>query len=381
MDRPIFLISTKPRKENPHMEQVTLYYREGASDKVYQARIEPKENGFVVLFAYGRRGGTFTTGTKTPTPLGLAEARALYEKLVREKVAKGYTPRADGTPYHSTDHSSRISGVHCQLLNPVDEEQLPDLLQSTNHWLQEKLDGRRLLLRKAGAEVTGINRMGLTVAVPETLVSSANGCPVDMLMDGESIGDQLHVFDVLQIGQEDLRSRPYRERYVRLMNLLMTFSHRHLALVPAVLAPERKHQEFERLRASGAEGVVFKEMDAPYTAGRPAAGGTQLKHKFCDTASLIVGSLNAARSVSLLLFAGDKVVPAGNVTIPPNHAVPSPGSIVECRYLYAFPESGRLFQPVYLGTREDISAEECTTSQLKFRREPRVPSGSGALSN
>ena len=33
------------------------------------------------------------------------------------------------------------------------------------------------------------------------------------------------------------------------------------------------------------------------------------------------------------------------------------------------PGSGSLFQPVYLGVRDDIAATECTRDQLKFRRE------------
>ena len=41
--------------------------------------------------------------------------------------------------------------------------------------------------------------------------------------------------------------------------------------------------------------------------------------------------------------------------------------MVEIRYLYAFPESGVLFQPVYLGIRTDITAAECVTRQLKFK--------------
>ena len=60
---------------------------------------------------------------------------------------------------------------------------------------------------------------------------------------------------------------------------------------------------------------------------------------------------------------------AGNVTIPPNHEIPAPGWIVECRYLYAFKESGCIYQPVYLGVRDDIRAEECTTAQLKYKAE------------
>jgi bifunctional non-homologous end joining protein LigD len=37
-------------------DRVTLYYRAGTSDKVYQAAIEPAGPQFVVNFAYGRRG-------------------------------------------------------------------------------------------------------------------------------------------------------------------------------------------------------------------------------------------------------------------------------------------------------------------------------------
>jgi bifunctional non-homologous end joining protein LigD len=43
---------------------------------------------------------------------------------------------------------------------------------------------------------------------------------------------------------------------------------------------------------------------------------------------------------------------------------------VECRYLYAFKESGSIYQPVYLGSREDILSAECTTTQLKYKAEP-----------
>lgn len=47
------------------MENITLYFRQGSSDKVYQAGIVPKDGGYVVHFAYGRRGATLTTGTTT----------------------------------------------------------------------------------------------------------------------------------------------------------------------------------------------------------------------------------------------------------------------------------------------------------------------------
>src|ERR1039457_3532182 len=87
----------------PQAETITLYYREGSSDKVYQASIEPVGELFVVNFAYGRRGSTLSSGTKNSSPVDYDMAKRTYDKLVREKMAKGYTPGPDGTPYQHID--------------------------------------------------------------------------------------------------------------------------------------------------------------------------------------------------------------------------------------------------------------------------------------
>jgi bifunctional non-homologous end joining protein LigD len=99
-------------------ESVTLYYRAGGSDKVYQVAVEPSGTGFAVNFAFGRRGSTLQTGTKTPRPLAYEQAKKVYDQLIREKTAKGYSPGAGGTPYAYTPQESRSSGVLPQLLNP-----------------------------------------------------------------------------------------------------------------------------------------------------------------------------------------------------------------------------------------------------------------------
>ena len=76
-------------------EKVTLYFKQGTSDKVYQAALEAVENNhFVVNFAYGRRGATLTTGTKTKAPVDYATAKKIYDKLVKSKTAEGYMPGA-----------------------------------------------------------------------------------------------------------------------------------------------------------------------------------------------------------------------------------------------------------------------------------------------
>ncbi|RBP38618.1 ATP-dependent DNA ligase [Roseimicrobium gellanilyticum] len=355
------------------MESISLYYREGASDKVYQASIVPKDGGYVVTFAYGRRGSTLNAGTKTPTPVRHDEAKRTFDKLVREKTAKGYLV-ADGnggvTAATLPATAKAPTGIHCQLLNPVEEEKVQELLTHPDWWLQEKIDGRRLLIRKEGTTITGINRLGQETALPQTMVESALACTADFILDGEGLGDVLHVFDALSLHSEDLRHEGYAERFVRLSKFLKVSIPPHFKLVDIACQLSAKREMFTRLQREHREGAVFRHMMAPYTPGRPASGGMQLKYKFCETASFIVTKPNPKRSVSLILFDGDRVVSAGNVTIPPNHNVPAPGTIVECRYLYAFRESGSIYQPVYLGPREDIRAEECTTAQLKYKPEP-----------
>ncbi|MEI6036215.1 MAG: WGR domain-containing protein, partial [Verrucomicrobiae bacterium] len=101
------------------MSTTTLYFREGSSDKVYRAAIEPQGAGYVVNFAYGRRGSTLNTGTKTSSPVNFEAARIIYDKLILEKMAKGYTLGADTMAYH--DGSKRVTTIRPQLLNPVDD--------------------------------------------------------------------------------------------------------------------------------------------------------------------------------------------------------------------------------------------------------------------
>lgn len=88
----------------------------------------------------------------------------------------------------------------------------------------------------------------------------------------------------------------------------------------------------------------------PSPPGGPYSGGAQLKHKFVESASFLVTACNARRRVTLGLHdKGGALVPAGKLTIPPNHSVPAASEVVEVRYLYAFKESGAIYQPVYRG--------------------------------
>ncbi len=350
------------------MKEITLYYSQGSSDKVYQAAIEERDGGHVVNFAYGRRGATLQTGTKTQSPVPLSQAERIYDKLVAEKMAKGYTPGASGTPYSHSDNAERASGILPQLLNPIEEPDAVRLISDPSFCAQEKFDGRRLMIRKEGAAIDGINRRGLMVGLPSPVVGEARSIPGDVVLDGEAVGEVVFVFDLLFLHGRDLRSQPYRDRRFALAQVVGG-QFGFIKLAETACNTFQKAALLEQMKRERREGLVFKRLDAPYTAGRPASGGDQLKCKFCASASFIVGRANAKRSVSLRLVNGSGTVAAGNVTIPPNHAVPAPGAVVEVRYLYALRQSGSVYQPVYLGERADIDPEECVTGQLKYKPE------------
>lgn len=340
----------------------SLYFKNGSSDKEYHARIEEADGGFVVTFAYGRRGSTLTTGTKTQTPVSRDKAIAIFDKLVKEKTSKGYTSGEDGTPYL---HSGKTaSGLLPQLLNVADEAVVSRIVSDDAWVMQEKIDGRRMMLRKTGGTVEAINKLGLIVGVSATIAAAAAALPGDVVIDGEVIGDRLMAFDILHRDGDDLTAQAYSYRYAALLDLLPTEG--AITAVPCWTDATDKAAQLAALKARNAEGVVFKRADASYTVGRPASGGDQLKYKFIDTLSAVVTTVNAKRSVAVSLHDGSDWTPMGNVTIPANHDIPAEGSVVEVRYLYAI-RGGSLYQPVYLGVRDDITPEECVTAQLKFK--------------
>jgi bifunctional non-homologous end joining protein LigD len=123
---------------------------------------------------------------------------------------------------------------------------------------------------------------------------------------------------------------------------------------------------FHDIKARGGEGMVFKLVAAPYQEGKSKYA---LKFKFKAMATVqIVGASATKRSVQTGVIAEDGIQFVGNVTIPVNKEIPSIGEFAEVEYLYAYPNGGSLFQPVYLGPRPD-KLEADRYDSLKFKRE------------
>lgn len=132
-------------------------------------------------------------------------------------------------------------------------------------WIFErKLDGIRLLAFKQGRDVRLFSRNHLPQnhcypAVAEAIAA----LPVeDAILDGEAAWDPgsrtaYHVFDVLWLDGEDVRSRPLDQRRALLKRLPLT--------APLGRVPElHDDRPWERACREGWEGVIAKRRDSRY---------------------------------------------------------------------------------------------------------------------
>lgn len=352
-------------------ENIALFYTEGSSDKEYRVQLREEGNGlWMVLGFNGRRGSTLKEQKKTQVPVDYATAKKEYDKIVRGKMKDGYTPDQSGAVYQSTDMAERFSGVVPQLLNSLRQEsKVEAFINDPRQVGQEKHDGERRPIRADTSKVDGINKEGIIVSLPVSVAATIQSLASQLLVDGEIMGERFVAFDLLELNNQDLRALPYEERLEKLTELFEAASDLGtVELVYTARTTEEKRRLFNALRDHKAEGMVFKDSQAPYSPSRPASGGAQHKFKFTEDCSVRVSALNSKkRSVSIECRSEDglSAVPLGNVTIPPKSLVPAVGDIVKVNYLYLY-SGGSLFQPTYLGSRTDQSQPD-TLDQFKLK--------------
>jgi bifunctional non-homologous end joining protein LigD len=177
------------------------------------------------------------------------------------------------------------------------------------------------------------------------------------VLDGESIGDMFHAFDVLELDGRDIRAWTYRERLVGLMNLLHGVQQRAMRFADTAYTADQKSRLPASLKASGKEGIVLKRLDAPYTPGRPYSGGAQLKHKFYATLSRLGREDQSATQRGNTLDRQGRLAGRGERHHPANHRIPAVGQVVEVRLPVCVPDSGIVYQAVYLGERSERGAD------------------------
>jgi len=351
-------------------ESISLAFVQNGSDKVYHCQLESSGDGYTVNFQFGRRGNALSTGSKTAEPLPYEKAKKVYDALVKSKIGKGYSPGDAGTPFVGTENAGRVSGIDVQLSNAITESDVQALLRDPDWVAQEKIDGVRRPFQFGIDPPLGVNKKGLTVALPCVTAYALNALNMDAgrtTLDAELVGEVLYVFDVLELYDADVRAQPLGKR----LDILEALSFNdNVRLLPTARTTAQKVALLERVKRDNGEGVVFKRLGAAYSPGRPNSMGDSRKFKLVESVTVrCVGVNPGKRSVGIeMRDAEGNCQSVGNVTIPPSATLPQAGDLLEILYLYAMP-GGALIQPVYKSARADQDDADCI-SQLKLKRAP-----------
>jgi len=317
----------------------------------------------------------------------LGDAAKLYDEARGEAAAAG-APKGDV-------HASRLTPMLCKLEDaPIDRD----------GWIYElKLDGVRILAERSDKEARLFYRTHrpATASFPEVVEALKTLLAKDVVLDGEIItfdeeglpsfqklGRRIHarraedihflrdavpvvfvVFDILRLGEYDLRKLPLLQRKALLQKVL-----------PGGAGVIRTLDYFENdgralysfCEDRGLEGLVAKRSDSTYQAG-PRRTGKWLKVKRVREDDFIVsghttgkGSRNRLGALELASFREGELQPCGRVgsgisddeidaLLPQLEA----GKPVVVRVRYAgWTDDGSLRHPVYLGMRNDVVPEE-----------------------
>ena len=361
--------------------EVKLFFQEGNSDKVYYARIVPAgANVYDVVVQWGRRGSTLSSGKKA-VKVSMEKAQATVDKLVREKTTKGYEhmtgsvkpaevapPMGEGSGSKATGVRKKVGRV-AQLLSPIEVHEVERMLSDDKVLAQQKLDGNRVLSHIDDGQVLPTNRSGQKTNAPAHVLAGLTHLPNGTVVDGEIVGDEYWLFDVLEFAGKDVTSCGYAERFAILTDEIEPGLSEPVRVLESATTTKQKRGLYERLQQNSAEGIVFKRKDAPYTAGR---GSTQLKCKFISSADVVIVE-NAGNAYRMQVFDSGKPFDVGKVFSGTTNesrafidAALGKGErlVAEVRYLYATDDS-QLFQPIFVRVRSDKAEKECLLAQLK----------------
>ena len=298
--------------------------KEGAGDAILK---DPKS------IASGRTLKEIALGKgRAPTPFMTAKKRAagaVWESNKKGGGAKAALPE------------TKVAAKKVKAMPRFVEPQLCKLVERAPEgagWAHEvKFDGYRLQLRVEDGEAELRTRKGLDWTKKFSAIADAAAKLPDCIVDGEAVvldkhgapdfaalqaalsegkGEDLvfFVFDLLFAGGEDLRELPLADRKARLQALIEGLKGNH----PALRYVEHFETAGDTVLASACrmhfEGIVSKQLDAPYRSGRP---GSWTKAKCHHGQEVIIGgwAMTGRKLRSLLagVHRGKKLVYVGRV--------------------------------------------------------------------
>lgn len=219
-------------------------------------------------------------------------------------------------------------------IEPMLAKPTPTIPEGPGWHYEPKWDGFRciLFLRSGAPYLQSRDRKPLDRYFPELVAALPRVLPPDAILDGElvimtphgldfdALQQRIHpaasrvarlaqetpaafvAFDLLAEAGESLLARPFAERRERLERMLAA-ARPPAHLTPATRDPAIARDWFERFEGAGFDGIIARQLDAPYQPGKRALA----KIKHLRTADCVVGGFRwnrgeEGRSVGSLLL-------------------------------------------------------------------------------
>lgn len=208
-------------------------------------------------------------------------------------------------------------------VSPMLAKALDGVPERSDLWFEPKWDGFRCVVFRDGDEVElgSRNERPLTRYFPELLDPIRQNLPERCVIDGEivipgpdglefeslllrvhpaesrvkmlseTIPASFVAFDLLALGDDDLRSLPFGQRRLRLDQALAD-AEPPIHLTPGTTDRTTGVDWFERFEGAGLDGVIAKPVGDPYVEGKR----TQFKVKHQRTADCVVGAYRVHKS-------------------------------------------------------------------------------------
>lgn len=262
-----------------------------------------------------------------------------------------------------------MASILAELPIEVEKSTLARLYPDTRRGYQEKFNGEYRTICKDSNGIHDYNRNGEAgKGLPSDLVAALKKHPLhQFVIAGELVGNQrLHLFDALILGNETIAGGTYEYREAQYHAQFDGFDKLILPVYTA-RTKEAKVALVERLMQDGAEGVIVRDMLAPYVEGE---SGQHKKVKFWKTLEAIVmgPSKNHKNSVRLGCYDNAGVLReiCGASTI--GKPVVVIGDIVEVKYNKGT-RNLHIMEISIQRVRTDKRPDRCTLSQIVVNKD------------
>lgn len=257
------------------------------------------------------------------------------------------------------------------LSTTMDQARLLEVCADPDWVLQQKFDGHRLLIRFQDGILRGFSRNGTQKEVP--LVVADSLAPISRLgefwLDGELVhqtgnrrGSVYHVFDMMVDWAPELAFAARSGMVDAIVGQLNS---------SVVVAVETVYEELEKIGfirtmiESGAEGVIARDANGVYEAGKRSMGCLRFKFTKSVDALVMEKSRGGRDNLILGLWNGEGFVEIGAVSaLTGDGPRVQKNDVVEVKFLYVG-ANGKLVQPVTPRLRTDKEPEECLIEQLQ----------------